>query len=342
MSETIAPPGSWRHPYEHWRTLIRHPWYRHLVAVQDTVLHAIDTFFRDAALTALMMPTTTASISSPMGIGSDSLPVRVRLHGVDTYLADSMQFMLELGCRIHPEGTYYVMPCFRGERTDESHLAQFYHAEAEIAGTLADVMRLASRLVHSVAEAAVRECPESVVALAGGLDHVHALLRLSGAYPALRHDAAVALLRDRDPLCLRRDGGLPEVVTRAGEQQLVELAGREGVLWLTHFPHRSVPFYQAYDSDRAAALNADLLLGGRETVGAGQRHDTCAAVESALAEHGVERQAYRWYGELREAAPMRTSGFGLGIERLLMWLLRCADIRHLTLLFRENGHETIP
>lgn len=45
------------------------------------------------------LPITTGSISSPMGLGSDSIPVKIQLGGRDTYLADSMQFALEYGCR---------------------------------------------------------------------------------------------------------------------------------------------------------------------------------------------------------------------------------------------------
>ena len=41
----------------------------------------------------------TGSISSPMGLGSDSLPVKINLNGVSTYLADSMQFLLDYGNR---------------------------------------------------------------------------------------------------------------------------------------------------------------------------------------------------------------------------------------------------
>lgn len=53
------------------------------------------------------LPVTTGSISSPMGRGSDSLPVKVKLEGVETYLADSMQFLLEYGCRLTNKGVYY-------------------------------------------------------------------------------------------------------------------------------------------------------------------------------------------------------------------------------------------
>jgi len=76
------------------------PLYSCLVDLQDLVNYETATFWRERAVRALHLPVTTGSISSPMGLGSDSLPVQVDLFGVPTYLADSMQFMLEYGCRI--------------------------------------------------------------------------------------------------------------------------------------------------------------------------------------------------------------------------------------------------
>ena len=77
----------------------------------------------------MFLPITTGSISSPMGLGSDSLPVKINLNGVPTYLADSMQFLLEYGNRFCKNGVWYIMPSFRGEQEDERHLSQFYHSE---------------------------------------------------------------------------------------------------------------------------------------------------------------------------------------------------------------------
>ena len=88
------------------------------------------------------LPITTGSISSPMGLGSDSIPVKIQLGGRDTYLADSMQFALEYGCRFFENGVWYIMPSFRGESEDKRHLSQFYNSEAEICVKLEDDMKL--------------------------------------------------------------------------------------------------------------------------------------------------------------------------------------------------------
>ena len=78
----------------------------------EQMIVAASRFYEEKGIITMHLPVTTGSISSPMGRGSDSLPVKVNLEGIDTYLADSMQFLLEYGCRLNEKGVYYVMPSF--------------------------------------------------------------------------------------------------------------------------------------------------------------------------------------------------------------------------------------
>jgi asparaginyl-tRNA synthetase len=89
-----------------------------LVSVQDSIIKATMLFWAERGVKILCLPITTTAISSPIGLGSDSKPVSVELVGERTYLAESMQFMLEYGCRISPDGCSYIMPTFRGEDAD--------------------------------------------------------------------------------------------------------------------------------------------------------------------------------------------------------------------------------
>ena len=81
---------------------------------------------------------TTNTVSSPMGLGSDSEPVFVNILGQDVYLADSMQFVLEYFLRFQENlpGTYYISTSFRGEDPDATHLYKFYHVECELLGDM--------------------------------------------------------------------------------------------------------------------------------------------------------------------------------------------------------------
>ncbi|WP_133917968.1 amino acid--tRNA ligase-related protein [Streptomyces sp. NBC_00582] len=312
------------------------PRYRVLVDLQDLISYETAVFWRQRAVKCLHLPITTNSVSSPMGLGSDSLPVCVDLFGVPTFLADSMQFMLEYGCRLSRKGSYYLMPSFRGEETDATHLNQFFHSEAEIPGGLDDVIAVADAYLRHIAAAALVQVGPALTAVAGTTRHIEDLLARPSA--RLTFDDAVSELGGKPAYFT--DNGSWRTITRAGERELIARFGP--AVWLTHFDHLSVPFYQAYDETGQKALNADLLLGPGEVIGCGQRHVTGAETLDALRRHEVPSADYDWYVRMKAEHPMATSGFGMGIERVLMWLLQHDDIRDMQILERYNGRLTTP
>lgn len=316
--------------------ILDEPWFRGLVDIQDLITFETAVFWRERGVKCLHLPITTNSISSPMGLGSDSEPVRVELFGVSTYLADSMQFMLEYGCRLSDSGAYYLMPSFRGEAADDVHLNQFFHSEVEIPGGLEHVITVADAYVRHLARAALEQLGPLVTALAGGVEHIEDLL--GSASNRLTFDAAAELLSGVDGAII--DHGTWRTISRRGERELLRRLGP--AVWLSNFDRLSTPFYQAASTDGRSALCADLLVGPGEIIGCGERHTTGSAVRRALQEHRVSESDYAWYVELKDARPMRTSGFGMGVERFVMWLLRGDDIRDLQLAERYNGVLTTP
>ncbi|MFI6764193.1 amino acid--tRNA ligase-related protein [Streptomyces sp. NPDC050355] len=325
-------------PEKHYLTVLDNPWYRNLAILQDIFTHSTTEFWTRRGTRNLHLPVTTGSISSPMGRGSDSSPVQVELEGVPTYLADSMQFMLEFGCRLAPGGSYYVMPSFRGEPADQTHLCQFFHSEAEIAGGLDDVIEVVEAYLRHLAKSFLAHGRRVVTEMAGTVEHLE-ILAGSDSMPRVPFEEAVELLKDR-PSTVNAPEPECRSLTRQGERALMEKFG--GYVWLTHPDHLSVPFYQAFAEDPAKALSADLLFGIGETVGAGERHTDVADLRRALALHEVPEEAYEWYVNMNEQHPMRTSGFGLGVERFLLWATQHDDIRDLALLLRFNGSDILP
>jgi asparaginyl-tRNA synthetase len=336
----VVPPRSWCDPATHPLVALDSPWYQLLVEVQHEIFEATAQFWAERGVKSSLLPITTGSISSPMGIGSDSLPVKVTLEGTETYLADSMQFMLEYACRLLPEGSWYVMPSFRGEAADATHLCQFFHSEAEIPGDLDILIGTVEDYLGALARRLVETSADGVRAAAGSVDHVEALANGSQVFTRLTFDEAADLVAgDADAVRVLPVGA--RTLTRYGERLLMERLGR--FVWITHWDHLSVPFYQAFDGDRTGvARNADLLFGPGEIVGAGERHVHPQDLDRALTMHGVDGPEYAWYRALKERQPMLTSGFGMGIERFLMWLLAHDDIRDCQLLPRFNGEPAMP
>jgi asparaginyl-tRNA synthetase len=107
--------------------MLEDPWYRMLLELFDAFAHATAAYWRERGLMHAPVPLTTGSISSPMGMGSDSAPLSVDVAGQRTYLADSQQFALEALCRLSARGCWYVMESFRAEPNDPRHLGQFLH-----------------------------------------------------------------------------------------------------------------------------------------------------------------------------------------------------------------------
>ena len=338
----MKPQKLWEDPTTSYLRAIDDPWMHLIASLQDRISVLSFMFFNSKKMKTLHLPITTSSISSPMGLGSDSKPVNVSLFGIDTYLADSMQFMLEYGCRIFSHGCYYIMPSFRGEACDERHLCQFYHSEAEIIGKISDVKLLIGEYITFLSENLLVDFKDDIMqATNGDVSHIVSLIEKKGIYPEITMRDAVKLLStmtNNDNYIVTHPEGF-NMLTNEGEKKLIEIFN--GIVWLTNFDHLAVPFYQAFSLD-GTAINADLLFGIGETVGCGERHESYSDVKKALSYHQVNGNDYDWYINLKQKYPLKTSGFGMGIERFILWLLKHDDIRDCQLLPRINGKKCVP
>ncbi|XP_053708295.1 uncharacterized protein LOC128751352 [Synchiropus splendidus] len=81
----------------------------------------------------------------------------------------------------------------------------------------------------------------------------------------------------------------------------------------------------------------DLLLGLVETLGLGEHHSIPEMVQEALRHHAVPEQSYKWYIDMRRVKPLLTSGWGMGTERYLCWLLQHSDVRDMHIIPRMKG-----
>ncbi|KAJ3415921.1 hypothetical protein HDV05_003762 [Chytridiales sp. JEL 0842] len=358
ITGSVAPTKSWLNPQTHFSQALQKDWYRSIFRIQSTLVEESMRYFMfQLRYKFPLVPVTTDCISSPMGLGSDSLPVEIDLFGDRTYLADSMQFTLEYVLRLERNlpGAFYVAPSFRGEDPDATHLNQFYHVECELLGDIDAAISTAERYIEHLTKAMLKDQSDTILSIAGTLDHVTDLLSLldkqGGCFKRITVDDAIDLLTANG---LQGGKDLPEGVkihwefsvdghpelgrklTRAGEVWLIQHFG--GAVWLTEFDHLSCPFYQAYTDDtKTKAKCADLLLGLGETLGLGERHATRPQVLDALDHHQVSHDSYKWYTDMREVEELTTSGWGMGIERYTCWLLKLADVRDLAIFPRTKG-----
>lgn len=339
----MREPNLWKSEKDFYLNVLVNPWYKLLVKLENLVSMETMKFYEEKGIITMHLPVTTGSISSPMGQGSDSLPVKVNLEGIDTYLADSMQFLLEYGCRLNEKGVYYVMPSFRGEKADERHLCQFYHSEAEIPGNLEDVMNLVEEYVKYLSKKILENFKEELEKAIGDISHIEKIANYNGNFPRITFNQAEQALKEKfgdnlNDYIEYNDGW--RNITRKAEQELIKIY--DGIVWITNYDILAVPFYQQFDNDLdGTTKNADLLFGIGETVGCGERHQNDMDLLKSMKLHEVDKEEYEWYIKLKEKYPLQTAGFGMGIERYLMWVLKASDIRNMQICLRFNGEQII-
>lgn len=335
-----TPPESWREPRDHLGRLLDSEWYFHLLALFSECNFSTHDFFRARGAQIAFAPVTTGSVSSPMGFGSDSIPVIANISDHTVYLADSMQFALEIALRVTGRPAYYILPSFRGEISDDRHLNQFIHAEAEIVGGLEDALVLAEDYFRHLAMALAARCRGSLDKLGGDPALLERVAGREGRFPRITYSSALRELRDFPGAFENCETGDLRI-TGSGERAL--LARYDSPVWITNMPANIVPFYQAVSpSDPAFSETADLLAGIGETIGAGSRAHNEAALLANMQRCRIAPDAYDWYLEMKRRSPVQTAGFGLGIERFLLWATGRNDIRDFAFLLRNQFGEGRP
>ena len=242
-------PNTWKDLKTHYVKAMNSDWYKLLVKLENLLSVETMKFYEKRNISTIHLPVTVGSISSPMGRGSDSLPVKINLEGVETYLADSMQFLLEYGCRLTDKGVYYIMPSFRGEKADERHLCQFYHSEAEIIGNLKDVMNLIEQYIKYLSKQIIKKLGPEIKDMIGDISHIEKIANYKGHFPKLTFKQAEKELKEHHPKDIDRyieyqDGW--KNITREGEKEIMKY--HDGIVWITNYDILAVPFYQRFDT----------------------------------------------------------------------------------------------
>lgn len=349
--KTIFPTQSWTVPQAHTLKALADPWYKALAALQNILYHSTIDYFKSRKYHYTLVPSTTNSISSPMALGSDSQPVPIMLFGETVHLADSMQLALEYLMRLENDqpGMYCISMSSRGEDPDFMHLNQFSHVECELFGDFSNAISIAESYLVSLVKALLKEAAQTIMAIAGTLSHLETFLdKLHSGKDNLPHitvDQALNLPSMKNSAYWRPvvdlDPSKGVYITHEGELALLQHFG--GPVWLTEPYHLGIPFYQAFtDESKSKARCADLLLGYGEVIGLGQRHASASDTLDALNLHEVHPDSYGWYIKIREEKHVLTSGWGIGVERFLAWVLHHDDIRDLTIIPRLKGFTFAP
>ena len=341
-------------PEKHVEHLIQSEYYHLLIQYRHGLKQILDYYFtymlNSVGVDLFML---TPSISSPMGPGSDSEPLPIPFGKYKSFLVDSSQFGFEPLLMNGIKSVHCYLPSMRGEDPDERHLNQFYHCEAEMKCDLQEIKKEVENAVRFLArklllmDSIISYISEDVGATRSALQSIIECKQ----FPSITFDDAVDILEKNgyESFVNRTEHG--KDISANGEKELMRVLGYEVPVWITHFDRDRVPFYQKVDPNNPEkVLNADLLFpplkeGGfcGEIIGAGQRQDDMREMVESLRRQGIAENSYEWYIALRgHASYEQTSGFGMGVERFLAWILCKRSIRDVSLYPRLKNVKTYP
>lgn len=236
---------------------------------------------------------------------------------------------------------YTFGPTFRAENSNtQRHAAEFWMIEPEIAfADLQDDMDLAENLIKYVLQAILAECPEEMQFFnnfydQGLLERLNQIIKAD--FAKITYTEAIELLvKATKDFEYTPEWGLD--LQTEHERYLTEEVFKKP-LFVTDYPKGIKAFYMRRNDDGKTVAAMDLLVPGvGEIIGGSQREERWEILKSALEEGNLDPQEYSWYLDLRRYGGAPHAGFGLGFERLLMYVTGVSNIRDVIPFPRTAG-----
>ena len=226
---------------------------------------------------------------------------------------------------------YTFGPTFRAERSNTArHAAEFWMIEPEMAFTdLIGDMQVAEDMVKHVINHVLKTCKEELeflnkfvdTGLIDRLTHV-----ATSDFVRLHYTEAIKILEPhKDKFEFPVFWGCD--LQSEHERFITEQVFKKPV-FLTDYPKEIKAFYMRLNDDKKTVAAADLLVPGiGELVGGSQREEREDVLITRMREMGLKPSDYDWYINLRKYGGTKHAGFGLGFERLIMYLTGIQNIR---------------
>jgi asparaginyl-tRNA synthetase len=331
--------------------------------VRHSLAFAIHQFFHERGFVYLHTPIITASDAEGAGemfkvttLDFDNTPrkedgsvdFKQDFFGKSTNLTVSGQLEGELAAMALGE-IYTFGPTFRAENSNTTrHLAEFWMIEPEVAfADLNDNMQLAEDLLKYVIGFALKTCPDELLFLKNRLleeekskpqderaelDLIAKLnFCLDNNFERLTYTEAIEILRNSNPNKKKKFKYLIEGwgadLQSEHERYLVEKHFKKPVI-LTDYPKDIKAFYMRQNEDGKTVRAMDILFPGiGEIVGGSQREERLELLEKRMNEMHIPAEELYWYLDTRRFGTAPHAGFGLGFERLVLFVTGMTNIR---------------
>ena len=316
--------------------------YRHLTLrtrkmitiakIRASILERMRDWFIENDWIEVTAPTI---VKSAVEGGSTLFPVKYFKD--EAFLSQSAQLYLEaLIFSLGPVWT--IGPSFRAEKSRTvRHLAEYLHLEAEAPWlTMNELLCIQEKLLIEL----IRHITEHNKGELEFLNQdVLALNKATGPFDKLSYSGAIDILRSNDMKI--QDGELIRNIEWGDDLNIdsekVLTKDRSNPVFVFGYPLQIKPFYVKEDPEKQGiALSADLLLpnGFGEVSSGGIREDDIALLKTRIKNEGLNLDSYSWYLDLRRYGSVPHGGFGMGIERLLRWIINLEDIKECVLFPR--------
>ena len=237
---------------------------------------------------------------------------------------------------------YTFGPTFRAENSNtQRHAAEFWMIEPEMAfADLNDYMDTAEAMIKYIIRTVMEKGPDEMnffnsfvdKGLKERLEHV-----ASSDFARVSYTEAVELLKqNNDKFDYKVEWGAD--LQTEHERYLTEQVYQRPV-FVTDYPKEIKAFYMRQNDDGKTVAAADCLVPGiGEIIGGSQREERLDVLEARIQELGMNPEDYWWYCDLRRYGSCRHAGFGLGFERMVMYLTGISNIRDVELHPRTVGN----
>lgn len=298
---------------------MRHLWLRSrkmnlVMKVRDEVLQATREFFRSQGFVEVSPP---MFISAAVEGGSTLFGLKY--FDQDLYLTQSSQLYLEI-LIYSLEKVYCIAPSFRAEKSRTiRHLTEYWHIEGEWPfADMHDLMRFEEELLTNVCRTIAKKCVREFAELGADISKIASV---KTPFPRITYTEAVEKLKDKgSKIKWGDDLGYDD------EKTLADEFGKP--FFVDDYPTVIKAFYcKTYRDHPELAMSTDMLVPriGEISTG-GAREDDKETLVRRIREMGLREQDYDWYLDLRRYGTVPHVGFGMGLERLLTWMLDLENI----------------
>lgn len=338
-----------RHTFEYLRTIAhlrpRTNTFSAVFRVRSVLAYAIHKFFQDNNFVYVHTPIITGSDAEGAGemfrvttLDLDNIPKKddgkidtsKDFFGKETNLTVSGQLNVETYCAAF-KNVYTFGPTFRAEYSNTArHASEFWMIEPEIAfADLGANMELAEAMIKFIIKYVMDECPEEMEffnsfvekGLFEKLNNV-----LQNDFAKVTYTEAVEILENsKKKFEFPVKWGID--LQSEHERFLAEEYFKKPV-FVTDYPKEIKAFYMKLNKDNKTVRAMDLLAPGiGEIIGGSQREDDYELLLKRMNESGLKEEDYAFYLDLRRFGSFPHSGYGLGFERMMMYLTGMQNIR---------------